>query len=113
MGWKGSAVKPPDVIVNPPGATAYPAPTGLALAGKRVSLGVHWNAVTAKVNGNLPTGYTVQCVQMNGVKGAPDQVVTGTSARFDLLVPGFQYHIYVWANGGATAPPHAEMTVTA
>jgi hypothetical protein len=113
MGWKGSAVKPPDVIVNPPGATAYPAPTGLALAGKRVSLGVHWNAVTAKVNGKLPTGYTVQCVQMNGVKGAPDQVVTGTSARFDLLVPGFQYHIYVWANGGASAPPHAEMTVTA
>jgi hypothetical protein len=112
MGWKGTIVKPPEVVV-PPDATSYPAPANLSLAGRRVSLGVHWNAVTAKVNGALPTSYTVQCVQLNGVKGAPDQIVTGTSARFDLLTPGFQYHIYVWANGGATAPPHAEMTVTA
>lgn len=108
MGWKGSIVDPP-VVVSP--ATSYPAPTGLAVAGKLVSVGVNWNAVTVKVDGKLPTGYTVQCFQMNGVK-VGDQIVTGTSARFDDLTPGFQYNILVWANGGVTAPPHAQMTVT-
>ena len=114
MGWKSTIVKPPDVV--PPvvvTATAYPAPTNLTMSGKRVSVGVHWNAVTALVNGKLPTSYTVQCVQLNGVKAAPDQIVTGTSARFDLLIPGWQYKIYVWANGGTTPPPHAQTTVTA
>jgi hypothetical protein len=113
MGWRAGIVKPPVEIITPPSTTAYPAPTNLSMSGKRTSVSIRWNAVTAKVNGNLPTGYTVQCYQMNGVRGAADQIVTGTSARFDLLVPGWQYKFYVWANGGATAPPHAETIVTA
>jgi hypothetical protein len=112
MGWKGSAVKPP-VVVPPAVPTSFPAPAHFAVAGRRVSIGVHWDAVTTKVDGKLPTSYTVQCFQLNGVKGAPDMIVTGTSARFDLLVPGYTYKMYVWANGAGTAPPHAQITVIA
>ena len=95
--------------VDPPPNT-FAAPTGLALAGKLVSVGIKWTAVP-DVNGVPPTGYTVQCYQMNGIK-VGEQVVTGTSARFDNLVPGWQYKIRVWANGGTNAPPHAELIVT-
>jgi len=95
----------------PPPSGAFAAPTGLAVAGKKVSVGVKWNAVAA-VNGKAPTGYQAQCYQMNGVK-VGDVTVTGTSARFDNLVPGWQYKIVVWATGGAVAPPSAQLTVTA
>jgi GH25 family lysozyme M1 (1,4-beta-N-acetylmuramidase) len=96
---------------DPPPNT-FPAPANFSLASKLVSVGIKWDAVTTKVNGSLPTGYTVQAYQMNGVK-AGEQVVTATSARFDSLTPGWTYNFYVWANGGPTAPPHAQMTVTA
>jgi Rv2525c-like, glycoside hydrolase-like domain/Putative peptidoglycan binding domain/Fibronectin type III domain len=97
--------------VDPP-ANAFPAPANFSLAGKLVSVGVKWDAVTAPVGGSLPTSYTVQCWQMNGVK-VDEQVVTGTSARFDSLVPGWQYKFWVWADGGTVGPPHAELVVTA
>jgi hypothetical protein len=110
MGWKGQ-VKPP-VIVDPPSLTKFPPPTGLAESGRKTSIGVKWNPVTVKVNGSLPTGYTVQCLQLNGVK-VGEQVVTGTSARFDLLTPGWEYNIVVWANGSPEGSPHATLRVKA
>jgi Rv2525c-like, glycoside hydrolase-like domain/Putative peptidoglycan binding domain len=97
--------------VDPP-ANTFPAPAHFAVSGRRVSIGVKWDAVTVKVKDNLPTGYTVQCWKMNGVK-AGEQFVTGTSARFDLLVPGWQYKFWVWASGAPVGPPHAEILVTA
>lgn len=98
--------------VDPPPANSFPAPTGFALAGRKISVGIKWNAVTAKVNGALPTGYTVQCYQLNGVK-VGEQVVTGTSARFDNLTPGFQYNFLVWANGSPVGSPHAQIKLAA
>ena len=77
--------KTPSVDPPPPPSNTFAAPTGLALAGKLVSIGIKWTAVP-DVNGVPPTGYTAQCYQMNGVK-VGEQVVDGTSARFDNLSP--------------------------
>lgn len=97
--------------VDPP-ASAFPAPAHFALSGKLTSISVKWDAVTTKIGGKLPTGYTVQCWQLNGVK-VGEQVVTGTSARFDNLNPAFSYTFLVWCNGAPVGPPHSTITVHA
>ena len=100
-------LKNPDPPKPPAGQLA--APANFKYAGKRVSIGVRWDAVPDPEN--MLTGYTVQCWQMNGVK-AGEQVVTGTSARFDLLVVGWKYRFKVFANGGSVAPLASEFTLT-
>lgn len=96
---------------DPPALNSFPAPAGFAVAGKRISVGVKWDAVTVKVAGKLPDSYTVECWQMNDVR-VGHQVVTGTSARFDNLVPGWTYRFRVWANGGPVAPAGSEFKIT-
>lgn len=104
--------KAPVAPPTPPPVGEYPAPVGFGLAGKMTSIGIKWSPVTAKVNGKLPTGYTVQAWLKDNQVG-PSQTVTGTSARFDNLNPGSTYVFKVWANGGELAPPNAEITITA
>jgi hypothetical protein len=70
---------------------------------------VGWNAVT--VNGQAVASYTVEAVGLNGqvyVRESP----TTNSAVLVGLTQGFTYNILVWANGGATAPPHATIQIT-
>ncbi|MGH7238847.1 MAG: GH25 family lysozyme [Candidatus Saccharimonadales bacterium] len=108
------AYQPGHVVVTPPPAAAdtFPAPSGFQLAGKKVSIGVKWAPVLTKVNGSLPTGYTVECWQLNGIL-VSRQIVTGTSARFDLLTPGWSFNFLVWANGAPSGPPHSTITIKA
>jgi peptidoglycan hydrolase-like protein with peptidoglycan-binding domain len=97
-----------DLNQNPTqGPPAYPAPTGLAVSSVSVTVG--WNAVT--VNGQAVASYTVEAVGLNGqvyVRESP----TTNSAVLVGLTQGFTYNILVWANGGATAPPHATIQIT-
>lgn len=84
----------------------FDAPSGL----RRVTtVAVEWQDVPA-VNGEAPTGYHVEAIEMNG----------NTFTSFDTPVAyaeiphvpvGWTLTVRVWANGGSIAPPNSEIEI--
>lgn len=100
----------------PKGSWQYPAPTGLRASGiTSKGFDVSWNPVTGPA-GQRPSTYTVATYQMNGKQ--VDQFQSGATSTKEYgaggkgLVPGYQYRVNVWANGGPKAPPHASIVVS-
>jgi Fibronectin type III domain len=114
---------PPGPTVPAPGASSssgknwhYPAPSGLTATNVSDSgFGLTWQPVQGP-QGQKPSTYTVQTVQLNGVK--VDQFTSGSTTTKEYgaggkgLKPGWQYRVNVWANGGPQAPAHASTVVT-
>jgi hypothetical protein len=104
--WKALNLSPA-VASGPPAPKPYPAPKNLKLG--LISLELKWDAVT--VAGVPVESYSVRAYGLNGKLFASENPVTNTCV-LDGLVPGWTYKISVWANGGATAPPSANIKVT-
>jgi hypothetical protein len=114
---------PPGSTFPAPGSSSsgsrtwsYPAPKGLQAVNVSDSgFGLTWQPVTGP-QGQHPSTYTVQTVQLNGVK--VDQFNAGSTSTKEYgaggkgLHPGWQYRVNVWANGGPVAPAHASIVVT-
>jgi hypothetical protein len=84
----------------------YAAPTALR---EMANVSISWDAV-APINGTAPTGYTVSFLGLDG-KEYFHTVTDLTSIGVNGLNKGWTYDVRVWANGGDTAPPHAQLTV--
>lgn len=92
--------------VTPVTGTQFPAPSGLQ---ETASVNLKWSPVNP-INGEAPTGYTVVAMGLDGKEYFRD-VVTEPSVTVTGLHLGWTFNILVWANGGAIAPPHAEIQV--
>ena len=88
------------------GTFVYPAPGHLTSA---TGVFLRWDAVPP-VNGKPPTGYTVVFYGLDGHEYYHD-VVTSTQVMVTGLHTGWTFNVFVWANGGAIAPPHAAIQV--
>lgn len=73
------------------------------------TVSVAWLPV-APVDGEMPTGYTVQFLGLDGVKYF-ETVTSLPSVTAYGLERGWTYDVRVWANGGEVAPPHASLIV--
>jgi hypothetical protein len=91
----------------PPPPDTFPAPPNLHVGGVAVTL--NWDP--AELSGKPPASYTVHVVQLNGVIAANLTAPTN-SALVNGLTHGWTYNVLVWANGGPSAPPHSQITVT-
>jgi hypothetical protein len=115
--WNQGATFDTSIIYDPywpleaPVTDQFTAPTRLDAAPISVSAKVTWDAVP-DIGTQAPTGYTVVAFELNG-DIADRQIVTGTEAIISNLHPGWDYKIYVWANGGNIAPPHAVFPLSA
>ena len=92
-----------------PGPRPYPAPTGLAVAGKSVNVALKWDAVV--IGGKPVTSYTVEAWGLDGNRYA--RATPAVNAVTLSLTEGWTYEIRAWANGGPAAPPHAKLKVIA
>jgi hypothetical protein len=101
LGWHPGHTDPP-----PPGT--FPAPSRLAAGKQRVSVPISWAPVT--LAGKPPASYTVVAVGLDGKEYARDTTTT-TQYILQNLNNGWTYKVRVWANGGPSAPPHAEITI--
>lgn len=70
---------------------------------------VEWDPVPS-VDGEAPTGYTVQAIQMNG-KIFQQFTVISSPASITGIPLGWTLRVRVWANGGDIAPPGAEIEI--
>jgi len=100
LGWHHATVDPPPVT--------FPAPTRLVTGKAHVSLAVSWAPVT--LAGKPPASYTIVAVGLDGKEYARDTTTT-TQYILQNLNSGWTYKVRVWANGGPSAPPHAEITI--
>jgi len=101
--WAHFTTTPP-----PPPPGTFPAPANLTASKPKVAVALSWSPVT--LNGKPPASYTVVAVGLDGKEYARASTPT-TQYVMDNLNNGWTYKIRVWANGGPSAPPHAEITV--
>jgi hypothetical protein len=97
---------PEKAPVTTPDPTEFAAPANLKQTAESVTVDIAWDAVAGD-----PASYTVLAIQLDGVIAA--RLVTATnSATINGLTRGWSYRVYVWANGGTIAPPHAVIGIT-
>jgi hypothetical protein len=104
LGTAPAPTPPAPTPPAPPGPKPLPAPEALTAVSATTT--VAWHPVAGA------SGYTVAVFQLNGVK-VSETSVAGTSYTITGLVPGWQYNVEVWADGGPVAPPHATLGITA
>lgn len=117
----GTQKPPPNPTPTPPKPITvgqYPAPTGLSTSKvSSTSLKATWTNLTSPTP--VPASYTV-AVYSKGGQTLSQQTVNApdtTGGKSTVTITGLPANsqglqVHVWANGGATAPPHAASTVS-